>query len=134
MSNPEIDSNQDDNDIFSLSLTTKELDNQRSAVRYIKPDTDTKLKVQGWFSFSKDYPAKLLDISSKGATIMCDKSLSLNNKILLNLTFNDKKKFTIAAKIIHKANDKKTYGIKFDAFNNELGDHLVSSPKDLVFK
>jgi hypothetical protein len=133
MSNPEDKT--DNNDIFSINLSAEELNNQRTAVRYIiTTDITLTVCILGLFSFSRHIPVKLADISSKGAAFECDKSIPVKKKIELNLLFEDKTRFTIPAIIIHKKNSAGLYGVKFNQFNNELGDYLLSSPNNLIFK
>jgi len=134
MNNSEDEIEDDDDDFFSLVLTDEESSNQRTAVRYIRTDIIVTFRTLGFFSFSKFHPASLLDISSKGVAIECDKSMSLNTKVILKLLFEDKTEFKIPAKIIQKVKNTKKYGIKFDQYNNEIGDYILSSRNDLLFK
>jgi len=115
-------------------LTPEELNNKRIAVRYIRADITASLKLLGFFNFTKLYSAEILDISSKGAAIKCSKSMSIHKKITLTLSFEDKTVFKIPARIIYKKEKEQQYGVKFDQFNNKLGDYLVLSGQDLVFK
>ena len=126
--------NDDDEDFFDMHLTDAQTNNLRIAVRYIRTDITTLLTKPGWLSFSKDIPVKLLDISSKGAAIECEKKLGIKRKIILKLVFKDSHSFILHAKIIHKIKNKKQYGLKFDKFNHELGDYLLSTQNDLTFK
>ncbi len=121
-------------DTFSMLLTPAELNNKRTAVRYIRTDITVSLRLHGFFNFNKYYPAELLDISSKGVAIKCKKAISIQKKVTVSLVFKDNTIFKIPAKIVYKNNDKQQYGIKFDRFNNKLGDYLVSSEHDLIFK
>jgi len=122
------------NDSFSLLLTAEELNNKRIAVRYISADITASLKLLGFFNFTRLYPVEILDISSKGAAIKCKKSIAIRKKITLTLTFKDKAVFKIPARIVYKNKKEQQYGVKFDRFNNKLGDYLVLSGQDLVFK
>lgn len=133
MSSSENETDKDD-EIFSMLSDIENTTNQRIAVRYVRTDISVSLSPLGLFSFSKYLPVKLLDISSKGAAIECKKKLPLKKKIILDLLFEDNKSFSISAKIIHRAENKIQYGLKFDQFNNELGDYLLSSQSDLSFK
>ncbi len=121
-------------DTFSMLLTPAELNNKRIAVRYIRTDITVSLRLRGFFNFNKYYPAELLDISSKGVAIKCKKVISIQKKVTVSLVFKDKTIFKIPAKIVYKNINKQKYGIKFDRFNNKLGDYLVSSGHNLIFK
>ena len=126
--------NDDDEDFFDIHLTDEQTNNLRIAVRYIRTDITTSLSKPGLFSFSKEIPVKLLDISSKGAAIECEKKLGIKRKIIIELVFKDNHSFILHAKIIHHTKNKKQYGLKFDKFNNELGDYLLATQNDLTFK
>ncbi len=126
---PEIDN---DDDFFNLHLNAEESSNKRTAVRYIRTDIVVSVDLKGIFNFNRSIDATLLDISSKGAAIKCEKKLATKKEIDLKLVFDDGKEFIISAKIVHKKN--KVYGIKFNRYNDELGDYLMSSEHDLIFK
>jgi len=126
--------NDDDEDFFDIHLTDAQTNNLRLAVRYIRNDLTTLLTKPGLLSFSKKISVKLTDISSKGAAIECDKKLGIKRKIILEFVFKDNRSFILHAKIIHKIKNKKQYGLKFDKFNHELGDYLLSTQNDLTFK
>ena len=126
--------NDDDEDFFDIHLTDAQTNNLRLAVRYIRNDITTLLTKPGLLSFSKKISVKLTDISSKGAAIECDKKLGIKRKIILEFVFKDNRSFILHAKIIHKIKNKKQYGLKFDKFNHELGDYLLSTQNDLTFK
>nr|WP_305906930.1 PilZ domain-containing protein [Methylomarinum sp. Ch1-1]MDP4519643.1 PilZ domain-containing protein [Methylomarinum sp. Ch1-1] len=84
---------------------------------------------------TSEFSVQLIDISSKGALVACPQKLAINKKVTLRLSFNDGKEFVIAASVIHARNaPEKQYGLKFSRYNNELGEHLLSSQSDLIFK
>lgn len=129
------DNNNDiDDEIFDMLFTDAQTNNQRTAVRYIRADIAATLCRHGLFMFTKKTPVKLLDISSKGASVECEMTLSLKKNIRLELVFKDNHEFIIPATIIYQTKNKKKYGLKFDNFNDELGDYILSSQKDLLFK
>jgi len=130
----DFDFDPDDDEIFGKLITDEQTDNLRSAVRYIRKDITVSLQRHGLFKLSKTIPVKLLDISSKGTAIECEHKLALNDKIILELIFKDNKGFAIEAKIVYQAENKKQYGIKFDTYNDDLGEYLLSSQNDLIFK
>ena len=130
----DFDFDADDDKIFGTLITDEQTDNHRSAVRYVRNDITVSLRKHGLFKSSKKIPVELLDISSKGAAIECENKLGLNNKITLELIFEENQEFSIDAKVVYQAENKKQYGIKFDRYNHELGDFLLSSQNDLIFK
>ncbi len=121
-------------DFLEENTSADDFDNKRIAVRYIRDDITAFLFTKIWFK-SIRLPVKLIDISSKGALISCPKKLALNKKIILSLRFQDGKQFDLPATIIHKKKDNaQSYGLKFEVLSNKLGDYLLSSQNDLVFK
>ncbi|MFW5442988.1 MAG: PilZ domain-containing protein [Methylococcaceae bacterium] len=108
--------------------------NHRVAVRYIRNDIKASFSNLGLLGFSKYIPVKLLDISSKGVAIEYPKNLPLKKRITLDLLFEDNKKFSITAEIIRRASDKIQYGLAFDRFHHDLGDYLVYSQNELIFR
>ena len=123
-----------DDEIFGMLITDEQTNNHRSAVRYVRNDITVSLRMLGLIKLSKKIPVELLDISSKGIAIECENKLRLNKKIILELIFSDNQKFSIDAKIVYQAENKKYYGIKFDGYNHKLGDYLLASQNDLIFK
>jgi hypothetical protein len=80
---------------------------------------------------------KLLDISSRGALIGGPSKMVLktNQKIMLTLIFFSNKKFEIPARVTRQLVEGRTfYGIRFDKVGDELGDYLLESQTDLIFK
>ena len=133
MGNTEQDSDYDEK-IFGLELSDKDkLNNHRIAVRYIRSDITVFISSKNLFGFSKETPAKLIDISSKGLLVKCDKKLSIKNHVNVRLLFKDQQSFNIASTVIRKHNGNQ-YGVKFDHFNNDLGEYILSSQNDLIFK
>lgn len=109
--------------------------NKRTAVRYIRKDITTVVLVRGLFSTSK-LMVNLMDISSKGALIACNKKYPRNKNISLQLIFKDGKVFRINASIRHHRHSEGCYfyGLKFDRVNDRLGEHLLKSQTDFLFK
>jgi len=122
------------NSSLSAQLTTEQLNNKRIAVRYIGTDIIAALKLLGIFNSKKKYSIELIDISSKGVAIKSKKNIAVGKNIVLYLAFKDKTIFRIPAKIVYENKTKQQYGVKFDQINNKLGDFLVSSRQDLLFK
>ena len=122
-----------------LDFTKDPESNKRIAVRYVREDIAAsvcKISLHFFgFRFTKDILVELIDISSKGVLIATNKKLKVNKKIILTLTFEDSKTFKINAKIVRKAPGQENhYGIKFDRFNNDLGDYLLETQRKLVFR
>lgn len=111
------------------------LKNQRTATRCVREDITATISNLGLFSFGKVVLVKLLDITSKGVLIATDTKLSLNQKFTLTLQFNTGKIFVIKATVARISTSRPTeYGIKFDQYNDELGDYLLETQSTLVFK
>ncbi len=108
--------------------------NRRVAIRYVRPDISAILLKKGFIK-STEILIQLLDISSKGALISSSIKLAVKNKVTLRLVFPDGKKFTLTATVVHKKNaSKKQYGLKFDTMRNDLGEYLLFTQNDLIFK
>ncbi len=125
-----------DNDIFDDNffklLSDGQAENNRTAVRYIRTDI-TAIVNQPRFLFpAKKISVKLIDISCKGAAIKSEKKIRAK-KVILKLVFEDNKVFNIPAKIIYVGCDYK-YGLKFNRYDNELGNHMLDTQSDLLFK
>lgn len=127
-------------DIFDTALADDEEGiNKRTAIRYVRSDIAVTITKPG-INLTKFLPVKLIDISSKGATIESRKKISLNHKVILHLLFLDNRSFTITAKTVHlakniyKNKNKNKYGLKFDRTNDELGEYLLTSQRNLEFK
>ncbi len=134
MSEP-TDESTAEQDLFELDLSEPLENNNRKAVRYVRQDISALLLTKSLFGSTKNNLVQLIDISSRGALIACSNKLTVKNKVNLQLVFKDGKKFLIPATVIHiNGLGQKQYGLKFDNFNHELGDYLLSSQSDLVFK
>ena len=135
MSHQDNENDIDNNDeFFNMVFTDAQTNNSRIAVRYIRTDITTSLTKPGLFSFSKKIPVKLLDISSKGACIECELKLRIKRKTTIELIFKDNHSFNLNATIVHRSKNKNQYGLRFDKFNHDLGDYLLSTQKDFTFK
>jgi len=126
-----------DGDLVSKKYSVESDDaqrNRRIAIRYVRSDITANIIKKGFLKSTK-IRVKLLDISSKGALISGPNRLTINNKVKLQLIFQDGKKFTIPATIVHKQNSsKKQYGLKFVTMDNDLGEHLLLTQSDLIFR
>ncbi len=122
-------------DIFSLDFTKDLPENNRFAVRYIRTNIKASVLKVRLFGLGKPLGLELLDISSKGALISTNKKIRKNKKITLILEFEDGKTFEISSKIVRLEKDQAfQYGIKFDRFNHDLGNYLLETQDDLVFR
>ncbi len=109
--------------------------NHRVATRYIRKDITLSISGLHMFELGRSSRAELLDISSKGLLIGCERKLTLRKKIKLSLRFKSGKEFQLHGTVIRISTTSPTeYGIKFDRFNDELGDYLLETQEHLIFK
>ncbi|MCQ8128994.1 PilZ domain-containing protein [Methylomonas rivi] len=122
-------------DIFFDELDQEvELDalvNKRISVRYRRNDIKAIVKTHSLL-FPRLIKVVLLDISSKGAAIQCNKKLKPKSRVSFFLKFQDGRRFTIQA-IVANNQAAPRYGLKFDTYQTELADHLLSTQTDLLF-
>ncbi len=119
-----------------LNLDLDELENnRRRTIRYVRDDIDAQLTVYKLIGKSKPINVELLDVSSKGALINAPSTtFRINSKVDLELIFkSDSRPFTIPGTIVRKTVDM-NFGIKFSSYQNNLGDHLLDTHTDLVFR
>lgn len=122
-------------DIFDLDLIKDLPDNKRYAVRYIRSNIKASVLKVRLFGLGKPVGLELLDISSKGALISTNKKIRKNKKITLILEFEDGKVFEIESKIVRLEKDQSfQYGVKFNRFNHDLGNYLLETQDDLIFR
>jgi len=125
----------DEDDIFTLNNLDLPVNNRRKVVRYVREDIDATLEKVRLFGKNRSVTSKLLDISTKGALLATSQKLRINAKIILHLVFDTGMTFAIEGKIIHRISaSEPTYGISFKQFNSDLGDYLLDTQTDLVFK
>lgn len=109
--------------------------NHRLAARFVREDIAAAIGDLGLLTFGKVFAVTLLDVNSRGALIESQKKLNINQTLTLALKFRTGKLFTIKSKIVRiAATSGNHYGIKFDRYNNELGDYLLETQRNLVFK
>ena len=122
-------------DSFDFDSQSDNTKNNRVTTRFIRDDITVTIKAPGRFYFSKPIAVNLMDISCKGVLISTDKKFGINKQITLTLEFTSGKVFVIKAKIArHTSSSLNEYGLKFDRYNNELGDYLLESQDKLIFK
>ncbi len=123
------------NDSFNFGSQTDFKKNNRVTTRFIRDDIAVAINVPGRLGFGKTISVNLMDISCKGALISTGEKLGISKQITLNLQFKTGKVFVIKAKIVrHSSSSRNEYGIKFDCYNNELGDYLLETQDKLIFK
>jgi hypothetical protein len=122
-------------DYLKTDVLDHKIDNSRIATRYIREDIAVSITSKNLLGISKRIEAKLLDITSKGVLVAATEKMAINKNIVLHLRFTTGKVFDINAKIVRNAAaDKNEYGIKYDFYNNELGDYLLETQSKLIFK
>lgn len=122
-------------DYLKTDVLDHVIDNSRIATRYIREDIAVAITSKNLVGISKRIEAKLLDITSKGVLVAASEKMAINKNIVLHLQFTTGKVFDINAKVVRNAAaDKNEYGIKFDFYNNELGDYLLETQSKLIFK
>lgn len=128
----------EDNDfdgLFGDDLPGEDIKNNRIATRFVREDIDASITDLSFLNRSKAHPVHLMDITSKGVLIKSDKKLKINQTLTLKLKFLAGKEFAIKAKVVRVADSTNNqYGVKFDRYNNELGDYLLDTQTKLVFK
>lgn len=119
----------------TIDITKIDVKNRRITTRYVRSDVKASVSKIKLFRFSKPIVIELFDLSTRGALISVDMDIKLNKKITLILFFEDGKEFHIPAAIVRKTTgDKSIYGIKFNRYDNELGEYLLKTQTQLVFK
>ena len=124
------------NDFADFDVEPAEYPNKRTCIRYIRSDITATVRKNGLLNFSGDIPVDLIDVGSKGALITTVKKIGNNSKITLSLNFHGGKTYKIQSKVVYVVKEPAgfRYGIKFDRYNNELGDYLFETQDKLVFK
>jgi hypothetical protein len=127
---------------FDFADKTKRVIDRRAAVRYVRDDIAVSIVNAIPFSFKADNPISLMNVNSRGILLQAQRSLGLSKNITLMLKFDSGKVFKIKGKIVnstilasvHYEGLKYYYGIKFDFYNNELGEHLLATQSRLIIK
>ena len=131
----DINHSTDINDLFDFDSQSDDTKNNRTTTRFIRDDITVTVKTPGRLYFGKPITVNLMDISCKGVLISTDKKFGINKQITLTLEFTSGKVFVIKAKTVrHTSLSLNEYGLKFDRYNNELGDYLLESQDKLIFK
>ena len=125
----------DIDDIF-CPVSSDDLEaNRRNTVRYVRGDIKASLSNVITCFFCAPLQIQLLDLSTKGALIFSDRKIRKNKKLTFILEFEDGRTFEIKARVVRlDAYRPNTYGIKFDKYNNALGDYIFKTQTNLTFK
>jgi PilZ domain len=118
-------------DDLNLQLPLDSFTNKRVSIRYRRNDIKAVVKIHSRI-FPRLVQVVLRDISSRGAGVVSPKRLPVNGKICLYLLFNDGKRFEIDGMIIY-SKKAKTFGIRFDVYQEALAEHLLVTQTDLKF-
>lgn len=122
-------------DSFNFDSQTDFKKNNRVTTRFIRDDIAVVINDPGRLGFGKTISVNLMDISCKGVLISTGKKFGIDKQITLTLQFKSGKVFVIKAKVVrHSSSSLNEYGIKFDRYNNELGDYLLETQDKLIFK
>ena len=109
--------------------------NRRITVRYVRGDIKASLSNVIICFFCAPLNIQLLDLSTKGALISSDRKIRKNKKLTIILEFEDGNTFEIKAKIVRLDTYRpNTYGIKFDKYNDALGEYIFKTQTNLIFK
>jgi hypothetical protein len=111
---------------------------QRATVRYVRDDITVAICKHNPFVFGKEVfidLGELIDINCRGLLVSSNARLKISDKIVLNLRFKSGRSFKIIGSIVHKsALSPFQYGVKFDRYNDELGNYLLETQSKLIFK
>lgn len=111
---------------------------QRATVRYVRDDIAVAVCKTSPIIFGKEIfieLAELIDINCRGALISTNAIFRVNEKIMLNLKFKSGKLFKINGSVVHRTVlPPCQYGIKFNRYNDELGNYLLETQSKLIFK
>lgn len=114
--------------------------NQRRTVRYVRKDIRARIWQRRWFHnfglawLRRDFAVELLDISNRGCLIASPKKLERNDKIVVLLQFETGKLFEINASVVRKSAAGDEYGIQFTEYNDALGEYMLQTQNELLFK
>ncbi|PKM10316.1 MAG: hypothetical protein CVV13_13520 [Gammaproteobacteria bacterium HGW-Gammaproteobacteria-3] len=121
-------------DLFNLSLDSHEVDNRRKTTRYIRNDFAAMIISSNLFGLKK-YSTRINDISSQGASVSVNQKLAIKSKVTLYFRFKTGKIFKIEGRVVRQCKTSTyCYGIKFTKQENSLGDYLLETQTDLLFK
>jgi len=103
----------------------------RKAIRYKKDDMEATLIIKHWYGSSDPYPITIEDISSKGLCITTVKELSINAKVILDLSIAKDYSVTTTAKVVRTYSATR-YGLTFDKVQHQAIDYIVSDEADFT--
>ncbi|WP_024300285.1 PilZ domain-containing protein [Methylomicrobium lacus] len=128
-----------DNEDFAALIEEDLIVNQRRTVRYIRKDIAASVRRVHGFAriglawFGREIPVELMDISSRGCLIVSAEKLAVGATVFVRLRFDTGKGFEIKGSVIRKTEDRE-YGIKFVEYNDELGDCMLQTQRELLIK
>jgi hypothetical protein len=129
------DNTETPDDLFDFDPSQNQFINNRITTRCLREDIKATLCKKRLFHLGRETPVDLIDISSKGVLVLSNQKFSIHDKVTLKLEFDSGKTFEIKAAVVRKSTPQgNNYGIKFDRYNDELGDYLFETQKKLVFK
>jgi|GEM_PF-1429075 len=130
-----------DNEDFAALIEEDLIVNQRRTVRYIRKDIATSVRrVHGFLRIGltwrgREIPVELIDISSRGCLIVSAEKLAVGAAVFVRLRFDTGEDFEIKGSVIRKTEDRdREYGIKFVEYNDELGDCMLQTQRELLIK
>ena len=122
-------------DLFDLGPIEIMPNNHRKTIRYLRNDIKISLVYSNALGLKKTVATELHDISSRGALVATPYKLGFVKKVTVVITFKDSRVFRISGRIVRKCpHTPFCYGIKFEKQENALGDYLLKTQTDLIFK
>ncbi|MGR9052598.1 MAG: PilZ domain-containing protein [Gammaproteobacteria bacterium] len=131
----ELEKNKIASHLQKVQHSDKKLKNDRKTIRYIRKDIQATLCYTTTFGLKKSLSVDLNDISSRGILITTDQKLSIGKKVTVIFSFKTGKLFRISAVVVRKCKSPQLrLGIAFEKQENKLGDYLLQTQTDLIFK
>lgn len=125
------DNTETPDDLFDFDPSRNLLVNNRITTRCLREDIKATLCKKRLLPSGRETPVDLIDINSKGVLVLSNQKFSIHDKVTLKLEFDSGKIFEIKAAVAHKSTSQgNNYGIKFDRYNDELGDYLFETQKN----
>ena len=112
--------------VFSLNHLIR---NKRSHTRYFRQDIKVTIKAKRLLE-RKYTQARLIDITSHGASIISNRVMRENNKVLLKFAFEDGEMFIFTARVVRRVNrpgSSLIYGVEFENRDALFKDKLLKT-------
>ena len=104
-------------------------------IKNLSKINDASLRKLHFFESNKQIFAKYRNLSSSGVNILTYSPLNIKKQHSLLFTLSNGKKHKAITKIDQYQHYRYyNYGIKFDKTNDELGEHILETQTDLIFK